>query len=260
MAVSHSYFIGSFIENQMGLVAPDVPRASCITADTASVVSVDHSLFKSNTGGDVIFARAGATIDLANSAFRSNGQAVAADDRRRRRLTSETQTSIASDELSPGLSEEKLSRLCAETTGWKHYLDASYPAVCAGATVLDPPAFQRRRLASSMQVGAVIVLVEGAVARISDTSFSSNIGLSAGAISVSGEGTAAFLDRVDFHTNTAAASDSAGGALHVSGGATVRGINTVFANNSAASQLAAGAVYTSSGADVVLTDSVLSEN
>ena len=101
MDVSHAHFIGSFIENQMGLVGPEVPRASCITADDASVVSVVHSEFESNTGGDVIFARASATIDLANSVFRSNNQAVAADGSRRRQLTSQSQTSGAFDELPP---------------------------------------------------------------------------------------------------------------------------------------------------------------
>ena len=222
--VSHSIFTSNLIENEMGLMGPDIPRASCITAD-ASAVSVAHSEFESNTG-DAILAPASATIDLANSVFKSNRPEVAADNSLRRQLFSDVPTNNAADELPPS----------------------------------DQPAFQRRRLASSVQVGAVIVLAGGAMARISSTSFSSNVGLTAGAITVSGDGTAVFLDRADFNTNTATASENAGGALHVSGGAVARGMNTVFDANSAASQLAGGAGFASSGGDVVLTDSVLSTN
>ena len=51
----------------MGLVAADVPRASCITAEAASVVSATHSVFESNFGGYVVFARTNAEIDLAHA-------------------------------------------------------------------------------------------------------------------------------------------------------------------------------------------------
>ena len=200
VALSHSAFTDNFIENQMGLVGPDVLRASCITAD-AAVVSAAHSVFESNTGGNVISAGANAVLDLAHTVFRSNDHAAGAANVRRRRLASSGQTD-----------------------------------------------------------GAVIALVDGSVAHVSDATFISNIGLSAGAIIVADAGTAIFLDRVKFTTNTATAPDSAGGALHVSGGATVRGSQTVFESNSAASQLAGGAIFASSGADIILTDSTLTAN
>ena len=201
MALSHSHFIGSFIENRMGLVAPDVPRASCITAESASVVSATYSVFESNTGGDVIFARTNAEVDLAHCTFQSNGIAPTAGENHRRQLGSSAQTN-----------------------------------------------------------GVVIALVEGAVARVSDSTFSANHGLTAGAITAAGTDTTMSLDRVDFQFNTASAAAGAAGALHVSGGATVRGTHTVFVRNSAASQLAGGALCVTSGAHVVLTDSTLTLN
>ena len=96
--ISHSIFTGNMFKNEMGLLGPDVPRASCITAD-ASAVSVAYSEFESNTG-DVIVARASAIIELANSVFRSNGQP--ADDIQRRQLASDVPTNIASGVLPPG--------------------------------------------------------------------------------------------------------------------------------------------------------------
>jgi hypothetical protein len=46
-------------------------QASCIAAD-ASAISATHSLFQNNEGGDVIFARAGSTVDVAHSIFKQN--------------------------------------------------------------------------------------------------------------------------------------------------------------------------------------------
>ena len=69
-----------------------------------------------------------------------------------------------------------------------------------------------------------------------------------------------FLDHVEFQSNIAAAAAGAAGAIHISGGATIRGTHTVFESNSAASQLAGGAVSATSSATVLLSDSTLVMN
>jgi hypothetical protein len=107
---------------------------------------------------------------------------------------------------------------------------------------------------------AIISLWEGAVVALTRIIFIRNVGGNAGALWVSGLGTAVTFDQTNFINNEAIAPTVAGGAIFATDRAQVRGTRSTFGGNVAASQLAAGAIYASSAAEITLTDVTLRKN
>ena len=120
----------------------------------------------------------------------------------------------------------------------------------------------RRRLAEEStpsRQGATISLWAISVATLAQSSFTGNVGWSAGALFIANAGTSVSFDLMTFSRNQASAPDSAAGAIHVSDGASATGTHVTFTGNGAASQWAAGAIYANS-ATVTLSDVIFTAN
>ena len=220
---SHSHFIENFIDNQMGLVAPEVPSASCITAEAASV-SATYSVFETNTGGDVILARVSATLDVAHTSFRSNGLMPASS-----RVAAEAWDAYGRRRLASG--GQTVSR------------SGSVIALADGATAhIRDTTFSYNK---GLRAGAITVVDAGTMAYLEDVLFQKNMaaGESAagGALFASDQGTIRG-SHATFDQNTAA-SQVAGGAVYVSAGADVVLTDSALVMNEAKPHAESGGLY-----------------
>jgi hypothetical protein len=253
-------------------------RSSCISADD-SAISATHSLFEGNAGGDVITARAGSTVDLADSTFQQNDLAAAgaAASVERRYLG-------ADDRQSGALSLREGSVATLARTSFIGNLGGAAGAIFAthGSVVtFDQGLFKeneagmqapwRWRYNNAGAVAGAIVAQVGTQVRGTRSAFIANWAtgnsvivdgistMAAGAILASGSA-AVHAEHCEFIGNMASAANAAGGASSMIDHAHIYGAQCMFQGNSAASQFAAGAVYAGGISEIILMNTTLHNN
>jgi hypothetical protein len=230
IAVSNSEFRGTVVDNQNG-VGGSLQRATCIAAD-ASFISATHSIFKGNSGADVIYARAASVVDIHHTVF--DGNSV------------EDMQSWDSRALALRMTLGPLGPL---GNTWRRLQSVD---VSPGATISLVEGSVANLISVSFVsntgavAGAMFAADEGTFVSLKEVIFRENqaskLDGAAGAIYVWNQARV-HAEQCTIDANQVVA-DVAAGAIHASGGAEVILTDTVLSGNKAAGAVfCAGAVY-----------------